>query len=375
MRSTVYRTLASGLLAALPLCSLAASPIPATLDEYGVLGTDGKVLSLRGNTMVYDLAAPLFTDHALKFRTLTLPSGSTVHYRGDEVLDLPIGTIISKTFYYARDPARPGGWLKTAKSDGGEQIDLARHRMIETRILRRDSDGSWQANTYVWNEAQTQATLRRIGQDIDATLHDAASKTTNNLRYSVPNARQCQTCHAVNATNGQAGIQPIGPRVRYINLDYRYDQGPMNQLAKLATLGKIDGLPTNAADLPKPIAYADPKAGTVEQRARAYLEINCAHCHNAMGDARQSGLMLTPDAKGSALGICKQHVAAGSGGANLTYDIVPGKPNQSLLISRMEATTGQAMMPRVGRSLADQAAIELLRAWIAAMPGGCDNGH
>ena len=62
----------------------------------------------------------------------------------------------------------------------------------------------------------------------------------------------------------------------------------------------------------------------------------------------------------------------GSGGANLTYDIVPGKPEESLLLTRMEATSGQAMMPRVGRSLADREGIDLLRSWVASMRGNCD---
>jgi hypothetical protein len=90
-----------------------------------------------------------------------------------------------------------------------------------------------------------------------------------------------------------------------------------------------------------------------------------------LGDARQSGLFTTLQASGSSLGLCKQHVAAGSGGANMTYDIVPGKPQQSLLVHRMEATTGQAMMPRVGRSLVDTEGVALIKEWISSLPGNC----
>ena len=55
----------------------------------------------------------------------------------------------------------------------------------------------------------------------------------------------------------------------------------------------------------------------------------------------------------------------------MTYDIVPGKPQQSLLVHRMEATSGQAMMPRVGRSLVDAEGVALVKAWISSLVGNC----
>ncbi|TXH91007.1 MAG: hypothetical protein E6Q78_01280 [Rhodoferax sp.] len=348
----------------------AATALPDQLDAYGVLRSDGKQLTLRGNTLVYSLASPLFTDYALKFRTITVPPGAKVGYRADGVLDFPVGTVISKTFFYAKDPQKPGGWVQ-GMAPIGESIDLAKYQLVETRILQRDADGNWLANAYVWNEAQTAATLRRIGQSIPAQLRDQASGQTQSFDYGVPNARQCQTCHAVNATVGQAGIQPIGPTARFLNHPYTYDDLTQNQLERMAAMGLLDGLPANASERPRPVAYADPQSASLEQRARAYLEINCAHCHHALGDARQSGLFTTLQASGSSLGLCKQHVAAGSGGANMTYDIVPGKPLQSLLVHRMEATSGQAMMPRVGRSLVDAEGVALIKAWISSISGNC----
>jgi hypothetical protein len=38
----------------------------------------------------------------------------------------------------------------------------------------------------------------------------------------------------------------------------------------------------------------------------------------------------------------------------------------------MEATTGQAMMPRVGRALVDAEGLQLVRAWVAAAEGNCE---
>lgn len=351
---------------------LSASPLPEQLDAYGVVKSDGVTLKMTGNTMVYAMASPLFTDYALKFRTITLPPGSRVGYQAQGILDFPTGTVISKTFYYARDPQQVGAWVKSTASDSVESIDLRQYQLVETRILQRVADGTWLANTYVWNPEQTSATLRRIGLTVNARLRDPVTQQTVALEYGVPNARQCQTCHAVNATVGQSGIEPIGPKARFLNLDYGYSTGRLNQLVKLGQLAAWDELPADLATVSRTVAYADPKSGSVEQRARAYADINCAHCHHRMGDARQSGLFLNLDAAGSHLGICKQHVAAGSGGGNLVFDIVPGKPDQSLLVTRMEATTGQAMMPRVGRSLVDKEGVQLLRSWIASMGGNCE---
>ena len=349
----------------------AAAPLPDNLDAYGVVKSDGKTLTITGNTMVYGLSATLFTDYALKFRTLTLPVGSTVGYKADGALDFPVGTIISKTFYYARDPKNAGGWLKTAAVHAGESIDLAQYQMVETRILQREADGNWIANTYIWNPEQTSAALRRIGYTVKGSLRDPAGGGPQAFDYLVPNARQCQSCHAVNSTIGQAGIEPIGPKAKHMNLDYGYAGGSMNQLKKLGTVALWKDLPADLAGIGRTVAYTDTKAST-EARARAYVDINCAHCHHKLGDARQSGLFLSPDATGSHLGVCKQHVAAGSGGANLTFDIVPGKPDQSLLVTRMEATSGQAMMPRMGRSLVDKEGVALMRAWVSSMNGNCD---
>ena len=230
----------------------------------------------------------------------------------------------------------------------------------------------WQANTYIWNAEQTSATLRRIGLTVKGSLRDPANGQVTAFNYDVPNARQCQNCHAVNATVGQAGIEPIGPKARHLNIDYAYNSGAVNQLAKLGQLAHWQQFPADPATVPRTVAYADPQAGTIEARARAYAEMNCAHCHNTLGDARQSGLFLTTDATGSHLGVCKQHVAAGAGGNNLTFDIVPGKPDQSLLVTRMEATTGQAMMPRLGRNLVDKEGVQLLKSWVQSLNGNCD---
>src|SRR5262249_13398902 len=112
----------------------------------------------------------------------------------------------------------------------------------------------------------------------------------------------------------------------------------------------------------------DLSTGTTDQRARAYLEINCAHCHNPGGPARTSGLDLrAAQTDPSRLGVWKTPVAVGRGSGGRSYDIVPGEPDASILAHRSGSTELGVMMPDVGRRLVDEEGLTLVRAWIAGL--------
>jgi hypothetical protein len=73
-------------------------------------------------------------------------------------------------------------------------------------------------------------------------------------------------------------------------------------------------------------------------------------------------------------GVCKTPVAAGQGSGDRRYDIVPGKPDASILLYRMESTDPAKMMPELGRSVADREGAVLIRQWIREMRGACAAG-
>ena len=144
----------------------------------------------------------------------------------------------------------------------------------------------------------------------------------------------------------------------------------MNQLDYLSMIGYLKGLPA-LGQLPRNADWKD-TAQSVNDRARAYLDINCSHCHNRDGAADTSGLYLTQDIPlGEASGRCKLPIAAGGGTGNLPFDIVPGNPDHSVLVYRMGSTDPGAMMPELGRSLRHDEGIALIREWIQEMDGGC----
>ena len=68
-----------------------------------------------------------------------------------------------------------------------------------------------------------------------------------------------------------------------------------------------------------------------------------------------------------ALGIYKATVSAGAGTGGHTYSIVPGHPEESIMVYRMNSTNPGAMMPELGRSLIHQEGVALISEWIKEM--------
>lgn len=326
-------------------------------------------LILADGVVPYDLNSPLFTDYAFKLRTIWVPDEAGAGlYRAADYPDLPVGTVISKTFYYPKGDDE-NTVLKSEDSDGQTNPilqNLDRVRLMETRLLVR-RDRGWEAVSYVWNEDQTDANLTKIGDAQKLTLVSGTGAESE-FTYIVPDINQCAGCHAPNNTTRE--LAPLGVRPRHLNKTYQYGDEPMNQLLNLVRVGYLSEL-DDIQQIARNDDWSD-ETVAVNQRARAYLDINCSHCHNPVGPADTSGLDLTMEAlAGPELGICKLPIAAGSGTGGRAFGIVPGAPEQSILLHRVETVNPGAMMPELGRSLRHQEGADLLRAWIAEMEGEC----
>lgn len=327
-----------------PIEGDAAAP-PKKLSDYRLFEGNGSTQQPVAGVIPYDLNSALFSDYTDKFRFVKLPPGKSAKYSADAAFDFPVGTIIAKTFAYPVD---------------ARDRSLGR-RLLETRILKREADG-WVGLPYIWNKEQTEAVLDVAGDTFDVKWIDAAgSERTNN--YIIPNANQCKGCHK----QGEA-LEPIGPKARHLNRDFTYDGKTENQLAHWTSVGALSDCPP-LDEAPRLAVWNDPSSGSLDARARAWLEINCAHCHNPKGPARNSGLDLLASVEAPTVyGIFKTPVAAGRGSGGLSYDIVPGKPDQSILLFRISSIDGGIMMPELGKRLVHTEGVELIREWIAAMP-------
>lgn len=308
---------------------------------------DGKLVHqpLAG-VIPYELNSSLFSDYTTKYRFVKLPDGTKAKYDEAVVFDFPVGTVIAKTFTYPHD-----------------RRDLSKgERIMETRILHRKESG-WEAFSYQWNQEQNGATLSLAGAVVPVSwIHDDGSTKSND--YIIPDANKCISCHEEDKK-----ILPIGPKARHLNRDYPYADGSANQLVHWTKIGILDGAPTDPSAAPKNAVWDDPKSGTLDERARAYLEINCAHCHHKGGPARNAGLdFRIAMEETEKLGIWKSPVAVGRGGGGRKYSIVPGKPEESILYFRLNTTDPGIMMPEVARRMIHEEGVALVKEWIESLP-------
>jgi uncharacterized repeat protein (TIGR03806 family) len=340
------------------------------LSDWGIIASDGRHLEIRAGAVPYDLNTPLFSDYAHKLRTAWLSSGTQAAMDADGEIDFPVGTVLSKTFFYPKAadwrPGRPRV-VRTAARIGleeGRRLPLDDHLLIETRLLVHFADG-WSAYPYVWNADQDEAYLEIAG-DV-AALELVGEPATQRFSYVVPDANQCAGCHTPD--HGTKQLSPLGPQAWQLNRSYGYGDGPENQLDRWQALGLLDA----GASPPAPgVDWMDAEAATLESRARAYLDANCAHCHNAAGAADTSALHLDIEAPVDRhYGICKTPVAVGRGSGDRPYDIYPGRPDDSILVYRMAHSDPAIAMPELGRSLVHAEGLALLSEWIAALNGEC----
>jgi len=368
--------ISAALLAAMALsgCERSQAPVqfhadgqPERLSDWHVLAVQDGRLRLNKGVEPYALNTALFSDYAHKLRTLWLPQGKVATYRADAAFEFPVGTIISKTFYYPRAGGSEDAVLRVAEQVGESRdgLDLSQVRLIETRLLVRRERG-WVALPYVWNAEQTEATLARAGDAVPLRMRKPDGSPVQPFTYMVPDENQCASCHASNNTTRE--LQPIGPKARHLNRDDPWHPGT-NQLARMVELGRLQGLPVTG--VPRNARYDDASA-SLEDRARAYLDVNCGHCHNPKGAADTSGLWLdTATSEPRRLGLCKPPVAAGQGTGDHLFDIVPGQPEASILVYRMASLDPGAMMPELGRNTVHEEGVDLIRDWIAAWLGEC----
>ena len=367
MRRLIFLVVCVGLIAAcgrqsVPVVLHEEGKVPDRLSGWGVVLADGRDFKINDAARLYELNTPLFSDYALKLRTVWMPDGTQAVYDSTDEFEFPVGTIISKTFHYEKAPDWSLNNPAVVRADREavlsetRRLDLDNYWLVETRLLVRYESG-WRAFPYVWNAAQNEAWLEIAGDVKRLTL--ASAHETEDFVYVVPDSNQCANCHAPDHTN--ADIRPIGLKARHLNRDKQIEHW------------QETGVLTEASgEVPRAAMWSNANDGSIDSRARAYLDINCAHCHNAAGAADTSGLHLNFDAPMDRnFGLCKSPTAVGQGSGDRLYDIYPGRPDESILVFRMEHTDPAIAMPELGRSTVHVEAVSLMKEWISGLPGGC----
>jgi uncharacterized repeat protein (TIGR03806 family) len=309
------------------------------LSQLGIFEEPLASLIPRPGVIPYDVNVSLYADGAQKHRFMILPAGTRLGTpaAGTDRFTVPVGTYFVKNFYFPSD-AR----------DASQGIHL-----IETRFLVRQA-GGYQASTYVWSDDQSDAVASGGNMDVPIRWIDEAGVERLGS-FHVPGTSLCQSCHADRA---------LALRTRQMDVAAAYPDGTTGQIEHLVALGLLDAPPAPEVVLVDPFGDAP-----LEARARSYLDANCSHCHGPQGLAAGTGVRWdfedTPTAE---LPLCRStHSVDGR-----SRVIVPGHPEQSEMLARMEASDPFARMPQGPTRIPDAAAVAVLSSWIAGMtPAGC----
>jgi uncharacterized repeat protein (TIGR03806 family) len=314
------------------------------LSDYGLFEGAPRDLVPAPELWPFEPVSALWSDRALKRRQLYVPEGETIGFDDSDDWNFPVGTVAVKTFLFPRDWRKPD-----------HELDP-----IETRLLVREARG-FQGYVYLWNEERTDAALLLPGKRLTIEYLDEDGQPAEQ-KYQVPNQNQCDNCHARDDE-----MFLLGVHTRQLNHEIA-GESPLDAFADAGLFAHA--LPARD-ELP---ALADPRGkAPLDERARAWLEANCAHCHRPGGGGGRSGLvLLASEDEPRAYGVCKAPVAAGTGSGGLSHDIVPGRPDESIAVFRMESDDPEVRMPELPVLTADPFGTKLVRDWIAAMtPEGC----
>jgi uncharacterized repeat protein (TIGR03806 family) len=311
------------------------------LSSYGLFVNFEQPFDVVEPGLAYELNSELFTDYANKYRFLILPQGKVIKYVESEVLDLPVGTVLVKVF---------------ALPEIAGNKNSAEDKLIEVRLLSHTESG-WLASVYIWHEELKDGFWSLAGKTQEFEMLTPEGMVSSN--YKVPSHGQCKTCHNINGD-----LFPLGPKARNLNLDLSSLDEEKNQLLSWQQQGLLQGLP-ELAQVPFMPSWQDENY-SLQARAKAYLDINCAHCHRKEGSASLSGMSVEywRENLSYAHGVCNSAHGWRGGG----FDIWPGDSLNSAIPQRMSLSAPADRMPPLGRSLVDVEAVELIRQWIDSLP-------
>jgi uncharacterized repeat protein (TIGR03806 family) len=298
--------------------------IPTLLSATGCANA-GNATQPSSGQIAYAPNAAFWSDGATKTRFLALPDGQKITVNGEGDFDFPAGSVLRKDF-------RLNGQL------------------VETRLFMRHDNGDWAGYTYEWNTAQTDATRVVGGKTVQI----------GSQQWLFPSEAQCLICH----TN--AAGRSLGLEIAQLNGSLTYSQtgrtaNQLDTLNAIATLSPALTQPVaQLASMPDPYGTA----GTVANRARAWLHANCSNCHRPGGGTpvNMDLRYTTPLASTNA---CEVVPVNDQGVVNARLIAVGGvNPSaRSLMVVRPSRTDGTSMPPFQPR-VVDAPGVALLTSWI-----------
>jgi len=314
---------------------------PALLSQTGVF-RDLHTLTPLPGLIPYDLVVAFWSDGAVKSRLVAIPKGKIAFSSSDE-WRFPPGTVFVKTFELPVNEADPS--VK---------------RRLETRLLVCAADGGLYGVVYKWRDDGSDAD-RLPGSLIEDVQIRTRSGGTRTQRWYYPSRKDCLACH-----NSRAG-GVLGVKTRQLNRDYDYPSGvASNQLEVWNDLQLFSPslAGTDPSTLPQ-LAVPGDTNRSLEDRARSYLDANCAQCHRPGGTVAYFDARYTTPLDHQ--GIVDGPVLIDEG-IDHPRVVAPHDIWRSIAYMRVD-TLDDIKMPPLARETIDAKGVALLRAWIESLPG------
>jgi uncharacterized repeat protein (TIGR03806 family) len=320
-----------------------AGHFPALLSQTGAFKDVAQDVPADG-LIPYDINISFWSDGATKRRWMALPqnNGAQIGFSPTGEWTFPNGTIFVKEFDLATNETHPE--LK---------------RRLETRLLVRDSLGGVYGATYKWRPDNRDADL--LLTNLSETIAITTPAGTRMQTWYYPSRQDCRACHLPNA-----GLV-LGVKTRQLNRDFTFPSGVTDNEIRAWNHAGIFNPAIAEADLPQlpRLAPADDETRSLPDRARSYLDVNCAQCH------RPNGVVAYFDARYDTP-LRRQELIDGpvlfDQGIDHAHVITPNDIWRSILYLRVNTLEG-LRMPPLAHQVLDEKSIALLRDWIQSLGG------
>jgi putative heme-binding domain-containing protein len=327
---------------------------PRKLSETGLFASVEKQTPAPG-VLPFAINAEQWRNHATAQRWIALP--------GKQGITPPDKNELS--FFYDRRVFPRDSVLANTIALEMERGNPKSLRRLETQVLHFDGK-QWNGYTYRWNDAQTDAVLvDASGAEATFIVRDPqAPGGRREQTWRFPARAECATCH-----NPWAGFTLA------FNLP-QLDRG--DQIRTLRRLGILPEPPSpekgnpNEVKPPRPLVNPHDESADLQERARSYLHVNCAHCHR-LGGGGSTMIDVRHELPLRETHLMGERPAQGSFGIPAAQVVCPGDPCRSVLYYRM-AKLGPGRMPHLGSNVVDEAGLALIGRWIGRMPARNGNG-
>jgi uncharacterized repeat protein (TIGR03806 family) len=327
-----------------------AGSLPPLLSQTGVFSNTPSMTPVDG-LVPYSPNTPLWSDGALKTRYVAVPNNGGILTPDQQIAfatngswTFPAGTVFVKTFELNTDTTHPN----------------ARHR-LETRLLVRDINGGVYGVTYKWRADNSDADLLSSSLLEDILITNASGLSTQTWYY--PSPSDCLQCHTPVAN------YVLGANTRQLNGNRTYSATGVsdNQLRTLNRLGMFNpAFDESKISAFEKLSSLTNVSASFEERARSYLDANCAQCH------QPGGAGITFDARYDTP-LASQHITNYPASYSLGFDnarIVASEDKwRSMIWQRMNSTNNTVKMPSLARNLIDTNAVQVMGDWINSLPG------